>query len=40
VDVSDVVPWVLSRGMQIERIEPKVLRDDVVRAAKKIARMT
>ena len=39
IDVQDIVSWVLSYGQGIQRLAPKVLRDEVVRAAKQMAKL-
>lgn len=38
-EVRDVVPWVLSWGGYVVRVEPKALRDAVVEAARDLARL-
>ena len=38
-EVRDVVPWVLSWGGYVVRVEPKALRDAVVEAARELTRL-
>jgi predicted DNA-binding transcriptional regulator YafY len=39
IDVQDIVPWVLSYGQGIQKLEPKFLRDEVVRVAKSLSKL-
>lgn len=39
IDVQDIIPWVLSYGPNIQQLSPKSLRDEVVRAAKQMAKL-
>jgi len=39
VDVRDIVPWVLSCGLHIRRLEPKSLRDEIAEAVKQLAKL-
>ncbi len=38
-DVQDIVPWVLSCGLNIRRLEPKALRDEISRVGRQLVKL-
>jgi predicted DNA-binding transcriptional regulator YafY len=39
VDVRDIVPWVLGNGLYIRRLQPKALRDEIVRVTQLLSKL-